>query len=356
MAEKKQPAATTPLPNTPPKLTADKRTYDFNKYGVSATTYPIDLFTNTREYGDNYVVFYINVPEKSSVIQEGGSSYGKTTERDTAEIGSTIAANNNKLGREGSATIIGGALGAGVGSLAGGTKGGIIGAGLGAAGGYALSSKLSGRQNKRLTDSITLNIPNNLTARYSVNWDAEDMVLGAAAGDIANAVSNKNSSQSTMETGAAILMNLGLSKTPGGTMAQAMAGVAPNPKKEQLFKNVDFRTFNFEYQFAARSEAESRNIKQIIKMFKLHMHPEFNDKAGYLFIYPSEFEIVYYKGDSENLELPRHTSCVLVDMSVNYTPQGMYNTFDNGASTLITINLTFKELAILTKSEIEIGF
>lgn len=356
MVQKKQPAATTPLPNTPPKLTVDKRQYDFNKYGVSATTYPLDLFTNTREYGENYVVFYINVPEKSSALQEGGSLYGKTTNRDTAEIGSVIAKNNSQLGKEASGAVIGGVLGAGAGSMVGGTKGAIAGGALGAAGGYALSSKLPSRQNVRLTDSITLNIPNSLTARYSVNWDAEDMVLAAAAGDIANALSNKNSSQSVKDITGAALMNIGLSKVPGASMAQAMSGIAPNPKKEQLFKNVDFRTFNFEYQFAARSEAEAKNIKQIIKMFKLHMHPEFNDKAGYLFIYPSEFEIVYYKGDSENTELPRHTSCVLVDMSVNYTPQGMYNTFDNGASTLITINLTFKELAILTKSEIEIGF
>lgn len=334
MAEKKQPAATTPLPNTPPKLTADKRTYDFNKYGVSATTYPIDLFTNTREYGDNYVVFYINVPEKSSVIQEGGSSYGKTTDKDTQEIGSNIAKTT--------------------GEIKSGTLGGTA---------NKLASKIGAgvRDTKRLKDSITLNIPNNLTSRYSVSWDAEDMVLANAALDVTNALVGKNGTQSTgimdkIKSAAGVGANIAMSKLPGGSAFSAATGLAANPKKEQLFKSVDFRTFNFEYQFAARSEAESRNIKQIIKMFKLHMHPEFNDNAGYLFIYPSEFEIVYYKGDSENLELPRHTTCVLVDMSVNYTPQGMYNTFDNGASTLITMNLTFKELAILTKSEIEIGF
>lgn len=299
MAEKKQPAATTPLPNTPKKLTADKRQYDFNKYGVSATTYPLDLFTNTREYGDNYVVFYINVPEKSSLIQEGGSSYGKTTDKDTVEVGSAIAKTT--------------------GEIKSGTAGGL-------ANKFATKLGAGVRDTKRLKDSITLNIPNNLTTRYSMNWDVEDLVLGSAALDVANALVGKTSAQSTgiidkLKSAAAVGANIAMSKLPGGSAFSAATGLAANPKKEQLFKNVDFRTFNVEYQFAARSEEESRNIKQIIKMFKLHMHPEFNDSAGYLFIYPSEFEIVYYKGDSENLELPRHTSCVLVDMSVNYTSQ-----------------------------------
>lgn len=354
MAEtKKQPAAVTPLvTNAVNKIAGMGRKYE-SKYKVGTSIYPSDLFSETNQYGDNYVVFYINVPESSKLISEKRVD---PTNRDTTEVGSSIAKSNSAIGREASSTIVGGTVGAGLGSMVGGTRGAVVGGLMGAGAGYALSSMLPTRQNKRITDTITLNTPNNLTARYSVSWDAEDMVLANAAGDVANALSNKNSSQSVKDTGAAVLTNLGLSKTPGGMMAQAMSGVAPNPKKEQLFKNVDFRTFNFEYQFAPRDKAESDSVKKIIDLFKLHMHPEFKDAGGFLFLYPSEFEIVYYQGGSENMNLPRHTSCVLIDMSVNYTPQGMYNTFSNGASTLITINLTFKELAILTKAEILDGF
>lgn len=320
----KQPAAITPLVTNPRTgALGQAASFIMGDYKINNAIYPVDLFSSRNQYGDNYVVFYINVPESSKLISEG---LVNTTTRDTAELGSAIAKASS------------GAINA-------------------IAEKFELDKSLvQSRQTKRITDTITLNIPNNLVARYAVTWDVEDIMLGSAAADIANALANKNSAQSAGNTAVGAAANIALNKMPGGGAASAITGLAANPKKEQLFKNVDFRTFNFEYQFAPRSEEESRSVKEIIKLFKLHMHPEFKDSAGFLFLYPSEFEIVYYQGDSENMNLPRHTSSVLVDMSVNYTPQGMFNTFNDGASTLITLNLTFKELAILTKAEILDGF
>jgi len=91
----------------------------------------------------------------------------------------------------------------------------------------------------------------------------------------------------------------------------------------------------------------------IIRSFKYHMHPEFKDTTGFLYIYPSEFDIVYYKGTQENLNIHRHTSCVLTEMNVNYTPNGIFSTFANGMPTQINITLTFKELMLLSKELIE---
>ena len=331
MAEtKKQPAAITPLVTAARTGIAGMASQYNSKYSVGTAIYPSDLFSNTGEYGDNYVVFYINVPEASKLISEGKVI---VTDRDTVEVGSAIAKTISEV------------------------KAGIVGE---ASSVTESNLGLGLRQNKRITDTITLYTPNNLTTRYSMSWDAEDMILASAAADVANAVAGKSSSQSTgtdkMKSVISAGAGIAMSKFPGGGAASVVTGLAANPKKEQLFKNVDFRTFNFEYQFAPRNAKESAEVKKIIDLFKLHMHPEYKDTAGFLFLYPSEFEIVYYQGDSENMNLPRHTSSVLIDMSINYTPQGMYNTFNDGASTLITVNLTFKELAILTKAEILDGF
>lgn len=320
----KQPSSTTSLINrTVGNALGEATSFIAGKYDIQNAIYPTDLTSPNNPYGDNYVVFYINVPESSKLISEG---FVNVTTRDTTEVGSAIAkASSNAF----NAIVEKAELD---------------------------KSLVQTRQTTRITDTITLNIPNNLVARYSVSWETEDLLLGSAAADIVDALANKNSAQSAGGVGAAAAANVALGKIPGGAAVSAVTGIAANPKKEQLFKNVDFRTFNFEYQFSPRNKQESDNVKKIIKLFKLHMHPEFKDSAGYLFMYPSEFEIVYYQGNSENLNLPRHTSSVLVDMSVNYTPQGMYNTFDDGSSTLITMNLTFKELAILTKAEIMDGF
>ena len=95
---------------------------------------------------------------------------------------------------------------------------------------------------------------------------------------------------------------------------------------------------------------------KIIKEFKLHMHPEYKESGSFVFVYPSEFDIFYYHKDKENLNIHRHTSCVLKDMSVNYTPNGNFNTFDNGMPTQINVQLTFVEIAFLTKKQIADGF
>jgi hypothetical protein len=202
-----------------------------------------------------------------------------------------------------------------------------------------------------------------------MNYQEENMALATAAATIGGDViqfikdATSNNGQSVKEDGKPLAKSivsgtaLAALNLPGaGNIAQAATGLAPNPKKEQLFKGVDFRVFSFDYTFAPRNAQEANNVDKIIKMFKLHMHPEFKDDNGFIFLYPSEFEIVYYQGNSENLNLPRHTSAVLVDLSVNYTPQGMFNTFNDGKSTIINMNLTFKELAILTKAEILDGF
>ena len=83
------------------------------------------------------------------------------------------------------------------------------------------------------------------------------------------------------------------------------------------------------------------------------MHPEFKSENAFLYIYPSEFDVTYYKGGTENLNIHRHTSCVLTEVNVNYTPNGVFSTFDNGMPTQITLSLTFKELQLLSKETIE---
>ena len=153
--------------------------------------------------------------------------------------------------------------------------------------------------------------------------------------------------------GSAAIQSAALQNVPGGDAVQAMAGVAPNPKKEQIFKNMDFRTFQYDYQFFPRSMEESANIRNIINTFRYHMHPEFKDDDGFLYIYPGEFEIYYYMGDSENPFVHKHTSAVLKEVNVNYTPQGQFTSFDNGAPTQINMTLSFQELSILTKGHLD---
>jgi hypothetical protein len=217
------------------------------------------------------------------------------------------------------------------------------------------------RSQRRLKTAIALHIPNQLSVRYATTWGEEGMAAAEALMQGANAVGqamagNPSAAKKNLAdagaVGAEFGMSMALNKMPGGQAAQAAMGVAANPKKEQTFQGVDFRKFTFEYQFYPRDEFEAENVLNIIHQFKLHMHPEFKSELNYVWIYPSEFDIIYYTNGGENLNLHRHTSCVLESMNVNYTPNGNFSVFANGMPTQINLSLDFKELQLVSKETV----
>ena len=349
-------------------------TFDSNKYTTNTIKqFPEDLFNNKSQYGGNWVAFYINVVEGSKLIKD---KIATTTTNDTPSMRNNLDPSGINYISTANAVIATGVAAFTTTAVATMNPFTTLQAG-GVAGILAEGVHMVTTQNqlKRIIDTIALTIPNNLTARYTMQYSDESTAaqanaaaVGGAVGDVVDAVKKGLGSGNTDSAKAAV-QNLGMqivsgmvapvalaTGAAGGDFMSKVAGVATNPKKEQIFKGVDFRTFSFEYTFAPTNKNESEQVAAIIKLFKLHMHPEFNDSAGYLFMYPSEFDIVYYQGNSENLNLPRHTSCVLTDCNVNYTPNNQFTTFTDGTATQIQLSLTFRELAILTKDQILDGF
>jgi hypothetical protein len=233
------------------------------------------------------------------------------------------------------------------------------------------ASKFS-RPQKRLKTAIALHVPNQLAIRYGAGWSEEETfamqalidggeAAGRALADAGKALVDKKGDQAAasiiggVKNLSPIAASVAMSKGPMGGALSALSGLAPNPMKEQVFKGMDFRSFTMEYQFAPRSQEESDNVNNIIRTFKYHMHPEFKDATNFLFLYPSEFDIEYHHNGEENLNIHRHTSCVLTEMNINYTPLGNFSTFEGGRPTQINVSMSFKELTVLTKELIEQG-
>jgi len=332
-----------------------------DKYSVKMHSYPEDLISNTGQYGGNYAIFYINVQTDSKLgkSKDENEFVNETTPRDRGDL---IAQNLSQdkllatnVGLIGGGAILGKALG--VGSVTGPA------AGLAGVGAYATSkvAATASRAQRRLKTAIALHVPNQLQIRYGMQYGEQDtglLAMGAAAleqgTEVAKALMEGGSAnmKDVGNLAGAIGTNLALSKGPFAAANSAATGLAANPKKEQVFNGVDFRTFQVEYQFFPRSVTEAANVQRIIKEFKYHMHPEFKDANNFVYIYPSEFDIFYYQNGRENLNLHRHTSCVLTEMSINYTPNGAFTTFDNGMPTQINVQMSFRELALLTKDKI----
>ena len=330
------------------------------KYNVSSHSYPSDLMSATGDYGGNYVIFYINVAVDSKLAQSLSEQdfVNDITPRDRGDL---IAQNltKDKLFAGAAALNVGGAVlgkALGVGGGASATAAGLATVGAGAT---ALMAASATRAQRRLKTAIAMHVPNQLSIRYGMQWSEDDTgalaMATTAATELAAAVSKNGDAKNLSEPAKAIITNLALSKGPNAAGMSAATGLAANPKKEQIFKGVDFRSFTFDYQFFPRDPVEAQNVLNIIYEFKYHMHPEFKDNNNFIYIYPSEFDIFYYQNGSENMNLHRHTSCVLTELNVNYTPNGAFTTFANGMPTQINVTMNFKELALLTKDKVKDG-
>lgn len=343
------------------------------KYNISQMMYPSDLMDPI--YGGNMALFFINVATASKFLPNNNETIG-LNQLDTPRLrGITIGRNVDNLNAVVSGVLGNGLAGLVVGSFAG--VGSLVGAGgaISAAALYA-ATDIAGtttREQKRLKSAIALHMPNGLSIRYSADWATDDMAQAEMVSRLGEATvkslsemsmsslskpptidSLKSTAKDIYNSGAgAAAANLGLANAPGGSYISARTGLAANPRKEMVFKGVDFRTFSFEYKFYPRSDEEAKNIEQIINTFKFHMHPEYKDADSFLYLYPSEFDIVYYTNYGENQHIHKHTSCVLTEMSVSYGAQGNFTVFANGMPTEINITLAFKELTIPTKETIK---
>jgi hypothetical protein len=371
-----RPASAVPLSEYQPKK------FDNNKYQVNSYQYPEDLTGNSKSYGSNYVIFYINVNEDSKMLKNTDINDYTNKNVLTTKIPDNERVKKQLLGKAYSTekivaaqiatgTLAGTAIGAAIGS---GGIGGVAGAALGAAGTASVATNASSfsRAQKRLTSAIALYVPNQLSIRYGVGWSDEETfglqaiidggeAAGRAIAAAGSALMSKDAATAASAIGtelkgtSALVGSLAIQRGPNGAALSALTGVAPNPMKEQVFKNVDFRTFTMEYNFAPRDSSEAKNVLNIIQAFKYHMHPELKDAKNFLYIYPSEFDIVYYHGGEENMNIHRHTSCVLTELNINYSPNGIFNTFSDGMPTQINITMSFKELTVLTKELIAQG-
>ena len=231
---------------------------------------------------------------------------------------------------------------------------------------------------RRITDSIALYLPPSV--RDTTTAEYENMstgLVGMFAGkgfDFFQDFINKDYEGAAVEgTQAAADFMKEVAKRSGAAFIDALAGSdsslallnrglgqADNPFMEVLFTTMGVREFTYNFNFAPRNSDETTEIQQIIQLFRFHMAPEMQKANSRYLTLPSEFDIHYmFKGPEgqglENDYFNRITTCVLVSVDVNYTPNGV-RSFEDGSPTQIQMGLTFRETEILTKEKINQGY
>ena len=245
-------------------------------------------------------------------------------------------------------------------------------------------------------DYCNIAMPNEFQYDYGANWNntfklgtmalaADDparaaMLLGAGGlvGGVSslgvNALGKNNELAAVITEGAKD--GVGKAANPFGvnsdildpTNVVGLAGLAPNENAIQFFKKMEFRKFELNFEFAARSDKESLEIQEIITWFKHGMHPVSKNAdgggSGVLLGFPDVWTLeprfvpgnvegeAYVAGtDKPHPMMPATKLCALSGMTINTTPMGQFNTVFDGTIPLITIRLAFNELTALTRSD-----
>jgi hypothetical protein len=235
-----------------------------------------------------------------------------------------------------------------------------------------LEQKVLQSNTVRTTSAISLYIPP--TMFFTQNMQYENVSLSGALGPLADV----GSSLSLLESGqygkaGVALSNLipditseisgslgikGSGSLSGARDAALQAtGIADNPQNFLLFKQIDFRKFQFDFILVPESQNDTSQINQIIQLFRFHSAPEILiGSTGRFFIPPSQFDIqMMYKGNL-NPNIPLINTCICTNVSVNYAAGGKWVTYTDGQPVMIKLSLQFTEIEILTKTLIQAGF
>lgn len=160
-----------------------------------------------------------------------------------------------------------------------------------------------------------------------------------------------NLSQTLRSTLAGLAVNqFGANVTPNNVISRGLGQIL-NSNKELLFDGVNLREFRFDVTFTPREPKEAARVKEIIRSLKQAMaakagteYSQSSGATGGIFISaPDLFLLKYLSGGKEHKFLNVFKPCALTSLSVNYTGNGNYATYDDGTPVHIKMQMTFKE-------------
>jgi hypothetical protein len=167
-------------------------------------------------------------------------------------------------------------------------------------------------------------------------------------------------------------------------------GVIENPNVELLYSKPEMRGFSLKFKLVPRNATEATNIEKIITTFKKAMLPTFSNasarisntsttlvtgglsalgvvpgagqvgdvlgggawQSSYVKV-PKLVQVTFMSGAKPNMHVPQYKRCALSEMNVNFTPDGVYATTQDGRMVAYTLDLTFLETKLIFSEEAE---
>lgn len=225
--------------------------------------------------------------------------------------------------------------------------------------GLAFSDRSSDRD---IIGTVVLPIPAGIQDQNSCSWgpgnmDAVQMASSdfakafigggteGAKGSISRISSGISKGREDVQKAVTDLFAASASGINPNELLSRTEGVILNPNLELLFNAPSLRPFSFTFKMSPRSADEAKQIVQIIRFFKQGMAP-IREGTRLFLKTPNTFRIQYQQlaSNSESPFLNKFKECALTSCSVQYTPEGSYAPFEDGAMSSYSMTLAFQEL------------
>lgn len=247
-------------------------------------------------------------------------------------------------------------------------------------------------------EPILMYMPEDISTGYQTDWTGKGFSNVAAnllrtggaaqAGDgggtidaFVNSLSTAASAAPTVVAqGIATGINaLGAGDVSTDDVLQGSLGVVLNPNTELMFQGFKLRSFGLKFKMSPRNENEAKDIRKIIGTFKKVALPTYAPTPGgasdlskvlmdglgikegtntnYIGV-PGLCTVQFMRGPALHNFLPQYKVCAITDVSINYTPDGTYSTFDGaedgglGSPVAVELSLQFSETKLVYSDEI----
>ena len=218
---------------------------------------------------------------------------------------------------------------------------------------------------------VNLFLPQGFQYMDKVEYENADLgSIGAAmAGGSGNSMNGTPSETLGSEDVRKSIMSSIASKLggqTGGEIGRARTRTAPNPNTRALFKQVNLRSFSFQFKLIPTTELEAKRITDIVKLFRTELYPEEIPytvpgsgevlSIGYKF--PNRFTIEQFYGDTLNKQAQKIKPAYLDSFTTNYNPttQTSLTGRDGTYFSEVDIAMTFMESKTLSRRHIGEGF
>ena len=243
---------------------------------------------------------------------------------------------------------------------------------------------------KPITDSkryrpVILYMPQDISTEVKTSWNAKAFssmgrgLVAAANGDF-NKLGDYNVPQGLKNTFAS-LFTQGINAIPGvagnlslNDVTGSTRGVILNPNVEVLFDQPDLREFGLKFKMTPHNQEEAKIIRAICRTFQRASLPGFGDDTasswldeggnnvggsdkvsiggGNMITVPHMCRVSFMKGQGLHPYLTQYKTCAITRVQVNFTPDGNYATYADGAPVATEISLDFLETKLIFDQEI----